>query len=89
MKPGVGFRVDSAETDSRLRYSHVARHTSTVSGDFSGRRIVARHPGPGTRFSSAIVPPSALRDELVARLAAIGDRPRDPALAKRRSVVPM
>lgn len=37
----------------------------------------------------AIVPPAALRAELVARLAAIGDRPRDPGLPKRRSIVPM
>jgi acetyl-CoA carboxylase carboxyltransferase component len=37
----------------------------------------------------AIVPPETLRDELVARLRAIGERPRDAALPKRRSVVPM
>jgi len=37
----------------------------------------------------AIVAPEALRDELVARLAAVGGRPRDPVLPKRRSVVPM
>jgi acetyl-CoA carboxylase carboxyltransferase component len=37
----------------------------------------------------AIVPPETLRDELVARLAAIADRRPDPAPPKRRSVVPM
>jgi acetyl-CoA carboxylase carboxyltransferase component len=37
----------------------------------------------------AIVAPEALRAELVARLRTIGERPRDPALPKRRSVVPM
>jgi acetyl-CoA carboxylase carboxyltransferase component len=37
----------------------------------------------------AIVAPERLRAELVARLAAIEARPRDRALPKRRSVVPM
>lgn len=37
----------------------------------------------------AIVPPQELRAELVARLAGIEGRRRDPALPKRRSVVPM
>ncbi|MEB2343238.1 MAG: acyl-CoA carboxylase subunit beta [Deltaproteobacteria bacterium] len=37
----------------------------------------------------AIVAPEALRDELVARLAGIAGRPRDPALPKRRAIVPM
>ena len=37
----------------------------------------------------AIVAPESLRAELVARLTAIGERPRDPVLPKRRSVVPM
>src|SRR5690606_8886642 len=37
----------------------------------------------------AIVPPEQLRAELVARFALIGDRRRDPALPKRRSIVPM
>jgi acetyl-CoA carboxylase carboxyltransferase component len=37
----------------------------------------------------AVVPPEALRDELVARFRTIADRPPDPAPPKRRSVVPM
>jgi acetyl-CoA carboxylase carboxyltransferase component len=37
----------------------------------------------------AIVAPERLRDELVARFRAIGERPADAAAPKRRSVVPM
>jgi acetyl-CoA carboxylase carboxyltransferase component len=37
----------------------------------------------------AIVAPERLRDELVARFRAIGERPADGAAPKRRSVVPM
>jgi acetyl-CoA carboxylase carboxyltransferase component len=36
-----------------------------------------------------IVPPDRLRDELVAQLARVADRPRDRAPAKRRSVTPV
>jgi acetyl-CoA carboxylase carboxyltransferase component len=37
----------------------------------------------------AIVAPERLREELVARFAAIAERPQDAAPPKRRSVVPM
>jgi acetyl-CoA carboxylase carboxyltransferase component len=37
----------------------------------------------------AIVPPERLRGELVARFAAIADRPPDPPTQKRRSIIPM
>jgi acetyl-CoA carboxylase carboxyltransferase component len=37
----------------------------------------------------AIVAPERLREELVARFRAIGERPQEAAAPKRRSVVPM